>query len=184
MKKYIKRGIAVIVPVLLVIQVFVWVGTFSKDLFENLSGMELEWWGVVIGLITALTAILIIGFVFTHVNFLKRWKTRLENRIVNRIPVVGSIYKFGSDVVETFASDIKEDEFTVIEVDFAGFKMLGILTDKKNSLGFLISAPSPLTGIVMKLPNYKVLDMSFSDAIKINTSLGRINGQVWKNEEE
>jgi uncharacterized membrane protein len=184
MKKYLKRGIAVVVPVLLVIQVFVWVGGFSKNIFEQVTGLSIEWWGVVLGILIALTAILIIGVTFTHIKFLKRWKDRIENRIVNRIPVVGSIYKFGSDVVETFASDIKDDDFTVIEVNFAGFKMLGILTDKENSLGFLISAPSPLTGIVMKLPNYKVIDMSFSDAIKINTSLGRINGQVWKNKEE
>jgi hypothetical protein len=32
----------------------------------------------------------------------------------------------------------------------------------------------------MKLPNYKILDMSFADAVKINTSLGRINGNKWK----
>jgi hypothetical protein len=56
---------------------------------------------------------------------------------------------------------------------------LGVLTDKKNSIGFIISAPSPLTGVVLKLPNYKILDISFMDAVKINTSLGRINGDKW-----
>ena len=180
MKKYIKRGFATLIPLLLVIQVFIFLFNFSKDLFETLSGEELEWWMVVAGLAGTLIITFILGVILTHIKFVKRWKERIERRILNRIPVAGSIYKFGTDIAETFASDVKDDNFTVIEVDMGGFKLLGVLTDKENNLGFLISAPSPLTGVVMKLPNYKILDMSFSDAVKINTSLGRINGDKWK----
>ena len=180
MKKYIKRGFATLIPLLLVIQVFIFLGNFSKDLFETLSGEELEWWMVGAGIASILILTFILGFILTHIKFLKRWKERIEKRILNRIPVAGSIYKFGTDIAETFASDVKDDNFTVIEVDMGGFKLLGVLTDKENNLGFLISAPSPLTGVVMKLPNYKILDMNFADAIKINTSLGRINGSKWK----
>ena len=180
MKKYLKRGIATLIPLLLVIQVFIFLGNFSKNLFETLSGQELEWWIVGAGLAGTLIITFILGVILTHIKFVKRWKERIERRILNRIPVAGSIYKFGTDIAETFASDVKDDNFTVIEVDMGGFKLLGVLTDKENNLGFLISAPSPLTGVVMKLPNYKILDMNFADAIKINTSLGRINGGSWK----
>jgi uncharacterized membrane protein len=105
----------------------------------------------------------------------------IENKIIDRIPFIKNIYSFGNEIVDTFVTDIKDDgDFTVVEVDFGGFKALGVLTDKKNSIGFIISAPSPLTGVVLKLPNYKILDISFMDAVKINTSLGRINGDKWK----
>ncbi len=177
--KYIKRGIATLIPLLLVIQVFLFLGNFSKDLFESMVGQSLEWWMVGVGFIGTLVIIFILGFILTHIKFLKRLKEKIEKKVLQRIPVAGSIYKFGSDIVETFASDVKEDDFTVVEVEMGGFKLLGILTDKKNSIGFLISAPSPLTGVVMKLPNYKILDMSFADAVKINTSLGRIGGGKW-----
>jgi hypothetical protein len=32
---------------------------------------------------------------------------------------------------------------------------------------------------VLKLPNYKILDMTFVEAVKINSSLGRIGGDKW-----
>jgi uncharacterized membrane protein len=178
--KYIRRGIITLIPLLLVIQVFIFLGNFSKNLFETFTGQDLEWWMVGAGIASILILTFILGVILTHIRFVKRWKERIERRILNRIPVAGSIYKFGSDIVETFASDVKGDDFIVIEVDMGGFKLLGVLTDKENDLGFIISAPSPLTGVVMKLPNYKILDMKFADAVKINTSLGRINGDKWK----
>jgi uncharacterized membrane protein len=178
--KYIKRGVATLIPLLLVIQVFLFLGNFSKDLFESMLGQSLEWWMVGVGIVGTLLLTFILGFILTHIKFIRRLKEKVEKKVLQRIPVAGSIYKFGSDIAETFASDVKDDNFTVVEVDMGGFKLLGILTDKENGLGFIISAPSPLTGVVMKLPNYKVLDMSFADAVKINTSLGRINGNKWK----
>ena len=60
-------------------------------------------------------------------------------------------------------------------------KSLGVLTDEKNGLGFLLSAPSPVTGYVFKISSYKYkkLDMTFMEAVKINTSLGKIGGEKW-----
>lgn len=35
MKRYLKRGIATLIPALLVVQVFIFLGNFSKELFNN-----------------------------------------------------------------------------------------------------------------------------------------------------
>lgn len=181
MKRYFKVGIATIIPLLLIVQVFTWLFNFSRDSIENIWGQELPYYYVILGIVAVFTLIIFIGVIFTHIGFIKRIKKGIEIRIINRIPVVKTIYSFGNDIVDTFITDIKDDgDLIVIEIDFGGFKALGVLTDPKNDLGFIISAPSPLTGIVMKLPNYRRLDMTFMDAVKINTSLGRINGNAWK----
>lgn len=181
MKRYFKVGIATIIPLLLIVQVFTWLFNFSRDSIENIWGQELPYYYVILGIVAVFTLIILIGVIFTHIGFIKRFKKGIESRVINRIPVVKTIYSFGNDIVDTFITDIKDDgDLIVIEIDFGGFKALGVLTDLKNDLGFIISAPSPLTGIVMKLPNYRRLDMTFMDAVKINTSLGRINGNAWK----
>ena len=181
MKKYLKVGIGSLIPLVLVIQVVVWLANFSKNTLENVLNIELAWWGVLAGVASTLIAILLLGVIITHIKFVKRWKNRIETKVIEKVPGVKTVYKFGKDVVDTFITDIKEDgDFTVVEVDMGGFKTLGVLTDAKNDLGFIISAPSPLTGVVMKLPNYRKLDMTFMDAVQINTSLGRINGDKWK----
>jgi uncharacterized membrane protein len=153
----------------------------SNNTLESIIGVELQWWGGVIGLSITLLILIILGMATTHIKYIKKFKTMIENKIIDRIPFVKNIYSFGNEIVDTFVTDIKDDgDFTVVEVDFGGFKALGVLTDKKNSIGFVISAPSPLTGVVLKLPNYTILDISFMDAVKINTSLGRINGDKWE----
>jgi uncharacterized membrane protein len=100
---------------------------------------------------------------------------------MNRIPIVNKVYNFGKDISDSFISDIKEDgDLQVVEVDFGGIKMLGVLTDPVNDIVFVLSSPSPLTGFTFKTKHYKKLDISFMDAVQINTSLGRINGKRWK----
>ncbi len=177
--KYLKRGIVTLIPLLLVIQVLVLISDFTLSTIERIMG---EVNTVTILTIVGATAgiIFILGLVVTHFKFIKRAKAYIEKNWISRIPFIGTVYSFGSDIVDTFTSDIKENEMTVVEIDLGGFKALGVLTDKENEIGFLISAPSPLTGVVLKLPNYKILDITFVEAVKINSSLGRIGGGKWK----
>jgi len=180
MKRYFKVGIGTIIPIALVAQVILWLVSFVQNNVLAYFGPEIALWQMAAIIAGLLMSIVLLGVIFTHINFVKRWKKRIESSVIEKIPGIKTVYSFGRELVDTFITDIKEDgDFTVIEVDLGGFKALGVLTDPKNSLGFIISAPSPLTGIVMKLPNYKILDMTFADAVKINTSLGRLNGSKW-----
>ena len=180
-KRYLKIGLGVILPVALVLQVGLWLVSLTSAFFEELLGVELVWWGVLLSLLATLGLIVILGFVVAHSKFIRDIKKWIEQKVIDNTPLVRPVYNFGKEIVDTFVSDIKEDgELTVIEVDFGSFQALGVLTDEKNGLGFLLSAPSPLTGFVFKLPNYRKLDMTFVEAAKINTSLGRVGGDKWQ----
>jgi len=183
MKKYFKLGLGLLVPILLVIQVLVWAYNFFYNItIEYLpTSIEYQWWFVVIALFSALIFVLLIGVLFSFVAPLQWIKHQFDKNIINRIPVVNKIYNFGKDISDSFISDIKEDgDLQVVEVDFGGVKMLGVLTDPKNNIVFVLSSPSPLTGFTFKTEKFKKLDISFMDAVQINTSLGRINGHKWK----
>lgn len=176
--KYIKRGIASLIPLLLVIQVLSFLVSIIVEASDKyLSAFRLQ--SILVILVALFFAVFFLGYATTHFKLFKRVKTYVEKKWISRIPFIGTIYSFGSEVVNTFTNDVKDNEMTVVEVDFGGFKALGVLTDKKNGIGFLISAPSPLTGVVLKLPNYKILDLTFVEAVQINSSLGRIGGDKW-----
>ena len=177
--KYIKRGVATLIPLLLVIQVVIWVSEFALNTIKTIMG-EVDNLTILIILTAFLFTIFFLGWVMTHVGFIKRSVRWVEKHTILKIPMLGTIYNFGSDIVDTFTADIKDNQMTVVEIDLGGFKALGVLTDKKNGIGFLISAPSPLTGVVLKLPNYKILDLTFIEAVQINSSLGRIGGDKWE----
>jgi uncharacterized membrane protein len=119
--------------------------------------------------------------VTAHSKIVRNIKGYIEKQVIDKTPLVRPIYNFGKEVVETFGGDLKDQkDLQVIEVDFGSFQALGVLTDEERGLGFLLSAPSPLTGFVFKLPNYRKLDMTFIEAAKINTSLGRVGGEKWQ----
>lgn len=181
MKRYFRIGLGVIIPVALVLQIGLWLVTVTNGFFNALLGIELTWWGVIASLIITVVLIAILGFVVLHSKLVRNTKAWVEKQLIDKLPIVRPIYNFGKEVVETFGGDLKQEkDLQVIEVDFGGFKALGVLTDEENSVGFLLSAPSPLTGVVFKLPNYKKLDMTFLEAAKINTSLGRVGSDRWK----
>jgi uncharacterized membrane protein len=176
--KYLKRGIATLIPLLLVIQVISFLTTFILDIYTGHFN-HLDTSILLIGVVSLLLIIFFLGYASTHIKLFQRVKNYIDNKWIKKLPFIGTIYGFGNDVVSTFTNDVKDNEMIVVEVDMGGFKVLGVLTDKENSIGFIISAPSPLTGVVMKLPNYKILDISFIEAVKINSSLGRIGGDKW-----
>lgn len=187
MKKHFRTGLGLLIPIALVAQVLWWVYGMFDNLVRQITPQSYgyEWWYplILVGLLIIFTILL--GFLFSFVSPLKWLKNQVEKHIVNKIPIVNKIYNFGKDISDSFITDIKDDgDLQVVEVDMGGFKLLGVLTDEKNQLGFILSAPSPLTGVVMKLPNYRKLEISFLDAVQINTSLGRINGSKWKEEKK
>jgi len=179
LKRYFRIGLSVIVPIALVFQVGLWLVSLTNGFFNALLGVELAWWGVIGSLVATVVLVAILGFVVLHSKLVRNVKAYIEKQVIARTPLVSPIYNFGKEIMQTFANDLKDDELVVIEVDFGSFKALGVLTDEKNSLGFLLSAPSPLTGFVFKLPNYRKIDMTFIEAAKINTSLGRVGGDKW-----
>jgi uncharacterized membrane protein len=183
MKKYFKLGIGTIVPIALVVMVLNWIYDLVNDIVIVIlpKTINYEWWFVFPFIFIVVIIIFLIGIVFSFIRPLKWAKNKFESQVINRIPYIKGVYKFGTEIVDSFVTDVNDDgDLQVIEISFGEFKLLGVLTDEKNNVGFLISAPSPLTGIVIKLPNYRKLDMTFMEAVKINTSLGKIGTDKWR----
>ncbi len=185
MKKYFKIGIGTIIPTALVFMVLNWLYGWIDSIVVMIlpNTMEYQWWYVFPFIVAIVILVFIIGVGFSFIRPI-RWGKKQFEKVVKRVPVVGAIYKFGNEIVDSFVTDVNEDgDLQVIEIEFGGLLSLGVLTDEEHSLGFLLSAPSPVTGYVFKLPNYRKLDMTFMEAVKINTSLGKIGGFAWTEEE-
>jgi uncharacterized membrane protein len=112
-------------------------------------------------------------------------KHKLERYILNKIPVVNKIYNFGKEISDSFIVDIKEDgDLKIVEVMFAGQKSLGVLTDEKNHVVFIPTAPNPLNGFIVKTNKYVITEMTFVELVQLLASLGKINGSKWKSIKE
>jgi uncharacterized membrane protein len=183
MKKHFRLGLGLLVPVLLVAQVLMWGYGFIHNLIIQYlpDGIEFKWYFVLLAILIVLVFIYIVGIIFSFIKPIAWIKHKIDKHIIDRIPVVNKIYSFGKDLSDSFITDIKEDgNLQVVEVNLGYINILGVLTDAENDIVFIFSSPSPLTGFVLKTKNYKLLDINFLDAVKINASLGKTNGKLWK----
>ena len=184
MKKYLKNGVALLLPFALVVWIVMWFygkGQLVVDLIVPVSWGS-EWWYPILGIIAIVLTIIIIGFVLDMIKPLKWLFKKTEDLIITRIPVVNKIYGFGKEVVDSLITDVKGDGVVIIvEVETSMGKMLGMLTDPINHIIAIPTTPNPTNGFLVKREDYKIIDkMAMGDFLKIVGSMGKIGAQNWK----
>ncbi|MFK5980982.1 MAG: DUF502 domain-containing protein [Rhizobiaceae bacterium] len=142
------------------------------------------------GLVVAILGITIIGFMTA--NFIGKTLLGYGERLLNRMPLVRTIYSGLKQIFETVLSDTTKSFQTaaIIEYPRKGlFSLCFVATDTKgevevkmNQLGhetvsvFVPTTPNPTSGFLLFVPkeDLTVLDMSVEDAAKLVISAGLV----------
>ena len=184
LSKYLKVGIGILVPFGIVFFVLNWLyGMFSDIVISLLpSTMTYEWYYVLVFIVGLAIIIILIGWAFSSFKLIKWFKRQFE-KLVNKVPLVGTVYNFGLELVDSFLADTKGDGEVVIiesgEMCKTDGMMIGILTNKENNLITLPTVPNPTNGFLIKTTNYNVLGIVIGDMVKILTSMGRLGADKW-----
>jgi uncharacterized membrane protein len=140
-----------------------------------------------IGLIIALVGITLIGAVTT--GLLGRLMRQLLEAVLNRLPIIRSVYSVIRQVTETVVANRTEAfrECALIEYPRKGSWTVGFITGSsygafKAMTGedmvnvFVPTTPNPTSGFLMFIPRREVhvLDMSVEDGLKLIVSLGLV----------
>ena len=152
---------------------------FNQLVFANIPGA-----GLIIGLIliTAIGAV--------AAGFLGRWLIGLGEAILNRMPVVRTIYGASKQILETVIS-AQSDAFrdaVLVEYPRRGLWVIGFVTggtrgevaermDENMVNVFIPTTPNPTSGFLLFCPREEViyLDMSVEDAVKLVVSGGIVH---------
>jgi uncharacterized membrane protein len=142
------------------------------------------------GLIVALILITLIGFLTA--NFIGRTIVHLGESILDRMPLVRSIYRGLKQIFETVLSNRTEtfNKVAVMEYPRRGaWSIVFISSERKNEVTghlepnmgdtiavFLPSTPNPTTGFLMYVPRSEVIELSMSveEAAKLVISAGLV----------
>jgi uncharacterized membrane protein len=140
-----------------------------------------------IGLIIALVGITLIGAVTT--GLLGRLMRQTVEAVLNRLPIVRSIYGVIKQVTETVLANRSEAfrECALIEYPRQGSWTVGFITGSTHAAFnamtgeemvnvFVPTTPNPTSGFLMFIPRREVhiLDMSVEDGLKLIISLGLV----------
>ena len=175
MRKYLVTGLIAIIPALLVL----WVATVFIDFVTAVVGSYTVW-NILVGLGIALGAILGVGFALVHSKLVRRVKEWVEDQIVQRTPLVKTVYGFAKQVSSLALEEKKYDQ-VVLCWPFGknNTGMIGFLTDESTDTVFVPSSPNPLTGQAYIGIKYEKLDKwTYDDVLKYGMSIGLVQKSV------
>jgi uncharacterized membrane protein len=132
-----------------------------------------------LGLLLVACAIYAVGLFVT--TFAGRWLWSLVERVVQRIPLLGSFY---DSLKQVLGYDTPRERFFrgVVAVAVEGGLELGLVTGETvgpggegRSLVFVPGSPNPTTGRLLLVETAKLqqLDMKVADALRAQVSLGK-----------
>lgn len=169
MKKYFITGLIAAIPLAVVVWLISIVINLAASIVGHYSLMTL-----VVGILIAILALFGTGVLLVHLPFVTRTKEWVEQQIIDRTPLVKSVYKFSKDVAENALEEKVYDK--VVRVYPFGREnagMIGLLTNEKHGCVFVPSSPNPASGQTYNHVEYDILeDWTVDDVVKYDVSVG------------
>ena len=182
-------GVVVLIPIGITLYLTVFIINISSKLIPNeinpnhylpynIPGLEI---------LIAVFLITIIGWI--SLSFIGKRLFNFFEAILNKIPIIRTIYSAVEQLIETFTSS-KSDKKTVVLVEYPrkGVYAVGFATKEntgeiKKKAGkellnvFVPTTPNPTSGFLLMFPKEEVifLDLTFEEASKFIVSAGSFN---------
>lgn len=194
LRSYFIAGVLITAPVAITIWLTISIISFLDRTVKNLilpQNSMAEYWTLYsipgLGIVIAVLFILIVGMFAT--NILGRFFVKVGESILDRLPVVRSLYGATKQIFETVFAD-KADAFrevVMIEYPRKDMWVLGFLTGtskgeiQANTIDdvvniFVPTTPNPTSGFLLFVPrkDVKILDLTIEQGIKLIVSAGII----------
>lgn len=195
LKKYFFSGLAVFLPVALTLYVCIWILNFAEGIFGRylkaffIQNYDFYVWGL--GIVVLVSLVLLTGFIVA--NYFGRSFHLIAERILLRIPVMGTIYPAFKEISKFLLEErpALAGQVVLIEWPRKGVRTVAFLTnttDRRISdrigtdmINVLVpTVPNPLSGFIAIVPREEVifLDITIEEALKVVVSGGVVN--PWK----
>ena len=176
-------GLLIIIPVVVTFILLRFVFDFLDAQLQQLLDPFIPFYPGM-GIIALVILIYLAGFVTTHV--LSRRMINLGYSLIDRVPVVNSVYRAARQATEVISNVGSNGKFSsVVFVDFPGYglKSIGLVTatlkdqDGKPLLAvYMPTSPFPTSGFLLIIPEDRVTptDLPVDEAMKLIVSAGII----------
>jgi uncharacterized membrane protein len=196
LKRYLIAGLLIWVPITVTLFVLRFVmnilGAFF-DYFPQSYQPQGSWsWSIpILGIVSAFLIMIVTGFLGT--NFIGRRLVRFGEAIVNRIPLVNTVYNGAKQIMETFFAPENQGFKKVFLVEYPrkGLWSVSFQTGEcdrkiesqlqKNMITiFIPTTPNPTSGFLMMIEREDAiaLDITVEQALKFVISLGVVQPSV------
>lgn len=157
--KYFIVGILAVIPVIIVIQVMVFLETILRDFFIYIYGYSNNIFITILAFSLSFIAIAFIGFRVTVSE--KLWVLHQTEILINRIPMIRTIYRVSKKLVNLLGSQEKSvaKEIVFIEYPKEGLWVPGYVTNKVGEMlvVYIPTSPNPTSGFTIIVHESKIV---------------------------
>jgi len=180
--KLFLKGLVVVIPVALTLAILWWLAQGAEQLLGGILSRFLPpgWYIPGMGVIAALATTVLIGLLSEVLLFQKLFA--LGEGLLNRLPLVKTIYSSLRDLIDYFRPDSKQamSKVVLVRIPDQGFEQIGFVTREDfASLSMQPTVEDPVAvylpmsyligGYTLILPRSSItpIDMSFEAAMKL-----------------
>lgn len=160
--KYFIVGILALIPVVIVMQVLVFLETILRDFFIYIYGYSNNVFITVLAFTLSFVAIAYTGYRVTVSE--KMWVLHQLELLINRIPMIRTIYRVSKKLVNLLGSQEKSvaKEIIFIEYPKEGLWVPGYVTNKVGEMlvVYVPTSPNPTSGFTIIVHRSKVVKSS------------------------
>jgi len=183
LRKWFLAGLAVLLPAGVTIYVLYWL----FNLLDGVLAEPIHWIFKKdipgIGLLAIIVILLLVGALTS--NYLGKKMVGWFHSVVEKIPIVGNVYKPVSKIASSISSEKSRSFQKVVAVEFPskGITSIGFITNENVRMGtedkvcvFIPTTPNPTNGflVFVKKNKYKELDISVSEGLNMVVSIGNV----------
>lgn len=174
--KYFIVGILALIPIVIVLQVLVFLETMLRDFFINIYGYSHNIFITFIAFSLSFVVIAYIGYRITV--FEKLWVLHQVELLIERIPLIRTIYRVSKKLVGMFGSTDKNiaKEIVFIEYPKDGLWVPAYVTNRigKMLVVYVPTSPNPTSGFTIVVHESKTIksDLDIEEVTSFIVSVG------------
>jgi uncharacterized membrane protein len=188
LKSYFLTGLVVLLPVVVSIEVFIWLLTYIDDILKPLLEDIMGKYFFGIGIVLIVTLVMLVGMLAR--NYVGKKLVGLVERIVDRLPFIRTVHSVVRQLIEPFSSESGKSfrQVVMIEYPMPGRYAIGFIANENvgsNDDGTLVTVFLPSNhlhlGYLVVMPAGDVirLDLGVEEALKMIVSCGIVvPGQI------
>jgi uncharacterized membrane protein len=187
LRKYFLAGLLILLPLIITIYVFVFAFNFLDGILSSIIRFFFGYHLPGLGLLLMIVLIFLAGLFGT--NVVGKRLINLGERVLQRIPLVKSIYSATKQVMEAFSLQQQAGFQRVVLVEFPrkGMYSIGFFTGRapqevetkteQQLINVYLPGTPPTSGFFVMVPSSDVtfLEMSVEDGLKLLVSGGFVN---------
>ena len=174
--KNIFVGILALIPLIIVIQVIIWVNSLVIEVFKYVSLYTNSAFHTIIILLVVFTILALIGRSIQKAG--KSYVVSFIDSILEKVPAIGTVYGIVKKITELFKPNSKDDKKEVVLVEYPkeGLWVPSYVLSKHNDVLvlFVPTSPNPTSGytVIVHKDKIRPTTLSVAEASQFIVSMG------------